>query len=371
MSKKTIFKLAVLLSACVVPLAGIEAYYRIAEATRDKPTPRYVEHRYLGYDLKPGYDNGKTHHNSHGFRGPEIGPKEAGEFRICCLGGSTTYDTAIGDDSKTYPAQLEAILRESGQNVRVINCGGPGWTTTETLINLQIKVLDLQPDMLVVYHAINDVHTRIVAPEHYTGDMSAYRIESARDMPEIARWSVAARSIMVQRGLIPSPDSLVGNVDHRSEHAYNLEFLRQHQQHIYPTGVFKNQPAEQMIASNPPIYFERNMRAICSLAESHKIPVVVSPFEYMPFHHYPCTHTQLYRKAIAEHNAITRKIAKESGNVHLAAFEWGFPQEERYFVDGRHNTEAGAKLKAEMIAETVMPLIKPRYETQLGIAELP
>ena len=85
--------------------------------------------------------------------------KPLGEYRIACLGGSTTYTTSVEDWRLSYPALLEHELHNAGLgSVCVLNCGAAGWSSWESLINLETRVLDLDPDLIVVYHAINGGH---------------------------------------------------------------------------------------------------------------------------------------------------------------------------------------------------------------------
>jgi lysophospholipase L1-like esterase len=55
--------------------------------------------------------------------------------------------------------QLDAMLDEAYPDVliEVINAGASGYSTYESLINLAIRIIDLEPDMVAVYHSINDV----------------------------------------------------------------------------------------------------------------------------------------------------------------------------------------------------------------------
>lgn len=57
--------------------------------------PRYIPHPYLGYENNSDYD--KNAHNSLGFRGPEIEPKDNETYRIALVGGSSTYTSEVED----------------------------------------------------------------------------------------------------------------------------------------------------------------------------------------------------------------------------------------------------------------------------------
>ncbi len=77
-----------------------------------------------------------------------------GEFRILCLGESTT---ALGGEN-SYPRQLEKILN-SRQNLRkfkVINKGVPATTTDQILAKVPSYLDEYRPDMVVSMMGIND-----------------------------------------------------------------------------------------------------------------------------------------------------------------------------------------------------------------------
>jgi hypothetical protein len=78
---------------------------------------------------------------------------------VLCLGGSSTYGFGPSSDLTTWPARLEHYLREAypGRTFEVINAGAQGYSTHESLINLALRGVDLSPDLVVVYHSINDV----------------------------------------------------------------------------------------------------------------------------------------------------------------------------------------------------------------------
>ena len=132
---------------------------------------RIEPHPYLAYANKRDYrhpptpdDPHQISHNSMGFRGPETTwEKPPGVFRIACLGGSSTYGFGPSSDATTWPARLQAHLNElppeqrGGKTVEVINGGCQGYSTFEILINLELRMVDLSPDLVVVYESINDM----------------------------------------------------------------------------------------------------------------------------------------------------------------------------------------------------------------------
>jgi len=95
--------------------------------------------------------------NSHGFRSREVlVPKSAGTFRIVCVGASTTVEGFTNES--TYPALLERRLNEryGAGRFEVVNGGVSGMRAADELRKLP-AYLELQPDLLLEYNAINDL----------------------------------------------------------------------------------------------------------------------------------------------------------------------------------------------------------------------
>lgn len=147
----------------VVPIPGLGRDVLDPPVAYTQEQQRNGPHPYLAYAPKPGWSSpegrAKTaSHNRLGFRGPEIDvPKPEGTFRILCLGGSSTYGNGPSSNEATYPVRLEHHLRKAKvRGAEVVNLGAPGWTSTESLINLCLRGAELEPDLVLVYHATND-----------------------------------------------------------------------------------------------------------------------------------------------------------------------------------------------------------------------
>ncbi len=129
-----------------------------------RPVGLYVEDARHRLHLRPGARlHGLLHKidiNSMGFRGPEIMvPKPAGTFRVWCVGGSTTFDIFASSNETTWPARLQALLRERAGTgrVEVINAGIPGENLEGSLEDFETFFPSVRPDVLVVYHGPNDI----------------------------------------------------------------------------------------------------------------------------------------------------------------------------------------------------------------------
>src|SRR5689334_7221438 len=208
--------------ACVAAFLALEAGWRVylfrfapperlAKYARLDQMParafRYRPHPHLVYALNEGFESGdgRNRHNAHGTRGPDfVVPKPPGTYRIVCVGGSTTYETGVADDARTYPARMGELLRtEHGRpDVEVIDAGVPGYTSFETLILVALRVLEWQPDLVLYYDNTNDVHARLVRPELFASDAIGYR----KPWDDRVRWwdrSLVVRWLGVQTGFSP------------------------------------------------------------------------------------------------------------------------------------------------------------------------
>jgi lysophospholipase L1-like esterase len=314
--------------------------------------PLVSKHRYLGYYPTPDFSNSEkdNRHNSLGYRGEEITlPKPADEFRIVCLGGSSTYTISAGY-RKSYPYLMEKHLNRLGySNATVVNAGFLGWTTWESLIGFQFRVLDLDPDMVIVYHAVNDVNARLVwPPEAYEGDNSGYRVETA-EPSDFLEHIVLARIFAVRYGLAPSSTHL-RSIDAHATTFYGDEFWQQTWDGTFPSGTFRQVSASEILETNDLIYFRRNIENLIAIAESRDIKVLLATFAYTSEIKDPIAGVNdVFQLGIDQANQQLRHIALENG-VPLIDFAELFPRDKRYYWDFQHVNEEGSELKAEMFA---------------------
>jgi len=92
--------------------------------------------------------------NSLGYRGdvPQM-PKPADEYRIIFLGGSTVY---FGNPS--ISTLVEEIFKQNGiHHIKVYNFGVMSSVSGMELARIVFEVLDLAPDMIVMYNGGNDI----------------------------------------------------------------------------------------------------------------------------------------------------------------------------------------------------------------------
>lgn len=271
-------RLARALLGLAVALVLVELGLRVVDLVQGRPflgplapaeatgATRYQPHPFLGYALIPGGEGGV---NALGLRGPPVArAKGEGVYRIVCLGGSTTYGAAV-EAHQTWPARLERLLDEAappGRDYQVLNAGVPGYTSAESLVNLALRLVELQPDALIVYHAINDA--RLIQLGDFLPDYSHKRrswrfpalspLESA-----LLRHCRIAFRLFGERYLAPGQLRLDQLVFHSGPHPPGA---------WGPGGV--NQPGVGV--------FLRNVRHILALAEEHGIAPALARFARCP-----------------------------------------------------------------------------------------
>jgi lysophospholipase L1-like esterase len=93
-------------------------------------------------------------------------PKPLGVFRIICLGGSTTAEGSLSDNS--YPRFLEELLSKKypQKKIEVINAGHYFWTTQHSIIQYLFWLKDLDPDLIILFHACNDLIQSFTMPPY-------------------------------------------------------------------------------------------------------------------------------------------------------------------------------------------------------------
>ena len=89
-------------------------------------------------------------------------PKPVDVFRILCLGGSTTR----GQQLKDYPGSLQKMLSKKypKRRIEVINAGKYFYNTQHSLIQYLFYLKDLDPDLIILFHGVNDLITSFTMP---------------------------------------------------------------------------------------------------------------------------------------------------------------------------------------------------------------
>ena len=321
-------------------------YLYTREEIRRQPT-LYRSLPFLNFGLSSSHPE----HNSRGYRGAEIAfPKPDGVYRIVALGGSTTYGIPLGHWKQAYPWALQEMLRHDhgyGQ-VEMVNAGVPKYTSWESAVNLLLRVPELEPDLVIIYHGINDLFARMVDPAMYDGLYSGrgYWKETEYPLPS----SALLRLAMNKLGQESVPERL------GSSFARPAGFAACNPNHTVAEGECSglDMTAREVLSANPPVYFERNLRSMITLAREMGSRVLLLTWAYSPLEYDVPRNSSMARdymqEGIAEQNAIARALAAEYGTLFydLAA---NMSIDRELWADDLHMSEAGARVMAGLLAE--------------------
>ena len=318
-------------------------------------------HPYLAYANRPHYKSREgakrqVSHNALGFRGPEIRqPKPEGTFRIVCLGGSSTYGHGPSSDQTTWPARLQTRLRASrpGRDIEVINAGCRGYSTFESLGNYTFRVSDLDPDLVVIYHTVNDMRCAL-----YLGvqrDNTHWR-SVWRDLPRSPL--EASYTYLIWRRYLTDHFERIGDIGN----FVIVDF----QENLAASSEGERPPAYQIKGDTELGYrnFHRNLQALNALAKSDGARIAFG------------TQAVLKQRTASEEDqvlafeqmtAIVRKVAADSGGLLVDVQAGVAAEQSRRQADGEpslfikspdvvevHLTDDGADVVARLFADALL-----------------
>jgi lysophospholipase L1-like esterase len=316
----------------------------------------YYSHPYISYEMRPGYQSGgRAHINSLGFRGDPITEnKGPGTYRIVALGDSTTYGI-YNTYNETYPYLLQEQMRHelATDRIEVINAGLVSSTTTENLIRFLLRILPLEPDMLILYSG-GDMFPRVF--NNYRGDYSHFR------RTPIAKSFLIDKSYvgrLLERSVIwrfrPNRDLMNSNL---LEYTWKME-------------NFPRDDADKIknFRNSGPGVFRRNLRYIIDAALDNGVKPVLVTFAFNKdapkwLHDIP---DEVWSRGVDEGNEVVLELARKYQLPLCDFYEYGL-KDKMIFEDSLHlNAYGNAKL-AECVREAISDTI-PRSLTSSTIGE--
>ncbi len=132
---------------------GIEFLLRFIYSPPAPPEPYLVPDLTLRYRLRAGWSNpsGAIKINSYGFRGEEVEiPKDA--LLVMGVGGGDTFGRDVSDNKTAWPNRLETLFRKNlpERNIRVVNAGVPGRSLLFNMIDLDRRLMEIDPDFVLL-----------------------------------------------------------------------------------------------------------------------------------------------------------------------------------------------------------------------------
>ena len=308
--------------------------------------------------LKAGYHSGAVSINSAGFRGPELTtPKPAQVLRIAYLGASTTFCAEVSRDDLVWPQLVTERLRKEFPNTAFdfVNAGVPGYTVASSRLNLKHRVAALKPDIIVVYHATNDLSGEVRDLAVARGLAGA--AESGRQSwleQHSLLWELVVKNLRVmqaQRAAAAHVSQLT--IDAAALGAgFGGEL----------SSLLKEAagPASRVAVAT----FSTQLRAEQTRHQQER--AALSAFVYMPF-----MSIEGLISAYRRYNDIISAVASREGAL-LIEGETNIPGDAAHFVDNVHFNDAGSRAMADRVYASlthdakVLELIRSRSRGPAG-----
>jgi lysophospholipase L1-like esterase len=307
--------------------------------------------------------------NRHGFRGDPIEPhKGPRTFRIFTLGGSTTLGIGTPSYEDTYPFKLQTMLRQRYPDVtiEVQNAGNAWYTTAHLLIDYQLRVRQFEPDLIVVFEAMNDLYRSFSPPwwavgefrpdySHYLGPYIRFLGPHVGPRASPSRWSVP--ELLVWRRL---QEDLLGEPSPYRLDAGNLGKLRSR---LRPRTVTTFRSLDsyrnyyELLIRN--IQADRRPVIIASQAFLYSQALPPDVLDSLFFAHVFCAENGFYptmesmMSAMRMFNDAARTLA-DAKDVPFLDFERAVPKTREYFSDDVHLTAAGNEILARMVFDWIV-----------------
>lgn len=349
-------KLIVLLALFILVLLPFELYLRSRYKTFETSDYNYNLdnfHPFLQFQLSPRQN---LHINSSNFRADEISlHKPANTYRIFILGGSTVLNAGMPYD-KLFSTLLQQKLQKQypQKKIEVINAGNDGYTTEHSLIQYLFKIKDFEPDLIVMWHGINDWYYSCsndpLSRSSFRSDYSHFlgadaQLANSYFKPQ-PMLSVRLITLDFFKKFID--DNLYSDLTNK---------IKYRDPDIYNSKTTALQYDMKELPSLP--VYERNLQTFISQLQSDHVSLLLGnqAVLYDP-HISPATKAKIYfpklhcsvngkypsfesvTKAMNTFNNSTRDIA-EKNDIPFIDFNSSIPKTTEYFTDDVHYTEKG------------------------------
>lgn len=326
---------------------------------------RSRSHPIFGWTFNPGFrlddPEVQLHVNSHGLRGEDFPlVKPPREIRILCLGGSTTAGEEVRE-AETYPAQLQAMLiaRHPDLRLRVINGGVPAYDVPDSLRLYQVNQYRFGADIVTIYHGINDLYY------HRTSDPDIRPEKNYTSRPATPfHYTDGSRQAGLLSPLLPYTDTLASR-------SYVFSALQQAALSASAGGAAPLPDPDPAGLEAFGRYYGALVRAIAG-ARATALPMTFElawPGRFddadrrrideslRPWLRAAKASPETAARIIDLQNDAIRRVARDEG-LKVCEVAGRIPRDRRHFVDVMHLTAEGNRRIAELLAESLEPLIE-------------
>lgn len=271
--------------------------------------------------------------NSMGLRSPEIARnKTPGEYRVAIVGASSVMGAYSKTNDHTMAAFLQARLRQAmpTRTVHVINAGIAGADLDDQQDMLRY-IAPLAPDLVVLYPGFNDL-AGYCRKAGKTGVAAPWRPPILKMPSFLLSTDLLLKNTVFLRTQPPAgPQDLDPKTLDTSEFVQDLDELLD---------------ASQALGLNTVVStISRAYRPTQPLEEQEGLAATA-------LYYHPCFTLQDLHEVHDMHNDILRKVARDK-QVPIVELSLAIPGGKRYFADASHFTEAGERMAAELLHDTI------------------
>jgi lysophospholipase L1-like esterase len=332
------------IAGALVALAAAEGLTRLRQWSKIGTASSFeslykVDERIQLRVLVPGARVGNITVNSLGFRGPEIpAAKPKGRIRLAFLGASTTFCAEVSGDSAVWPHVVVESLRARFPDVDFdyVNGGVPGYTVQSLRANLRHRIDALDPDIVVIYEATNDLSQEARQLAQAQGLARAGSIEPSWLARRFLLWELVEKNLRVMvanRGAESSSGRVV-----LDEAQLGSRFRNDLTELVEAAGRGERRVA---VAT-----FSTRLRPEQSPDEKKRS--AVSALVYMP-----AMSLDGLLLGYGRYNEIIREVARDRQAL-LIGGENEIPGDAAHFADSVHFTDAGSRRMAQRVFDALV-----------------
>lgn len=288
---------------------------------------------------RPGsHHDGRIRINALGFRGPELARTKP-DLRIAFLGASTTFCAEVSNNEATWPHLVTERIRAAYPSLSVdyVNAGVPGYVLDTNRTNWHRRVRALEPDIVVIYEATNELSkdTRALAKArgliHATPEAEQSWLARHSMLWFLVEKNLAIRSAQ-QRAVADTPKLTT----------VPAELPAAFQQRL--TALVREIQASGAVVVLPTFAY----RLRRTQAPEMQLEAAESALYYMPYMSIPAL-----LDGYEAYNQAIRAAARDTGAL-LVEGELDLPGDARHFTDSVHFSDQGSTAMANRVATALI-----------------
>jgi lysophospholipase L1-like esterase len=340
----------------------------------------YKWHPFTGFTFNPNIKFTGSHPNQkskasvsvdrHGFLsdGNTLDlEKGKNEIRIATIGGSTTANINLSF-YENWPGHLGRLIQEMfpEKKISIINAGTPGFDTTQSIGNLALRVMPFRPDIVIIYHAYNDlkaIRPGIFKPDYshvHTKPYGFHKKPNAfiRSLQKSMFYVRMHNQLRKLRELKQLKKSI--NDDKRLNYLPE-DAIKTFENHIRTlVSIAKSGESAVILSSFATLYdlnqgWRSKEEALAKMSNFQKRSLM-GLYKFTPGLTIPAIFDSLKR-----YNEVLQRIAvqEQIGWVDNAKL---VPHNRQYFIDRVHFSKAGAKIMAENFVPVITKILTKDIE---------